>query len=105
MTKQLRDALYLRACDVDLNWGGATAGKELCQAPATTPTMYDGTRVVVFRRWRQDADVPDHVDVFMDGVLHETVKLSLNDCRDGTILHKMFARKRIQKLQERQKRL
>ena len=88
--------------DVQLDWGGA--GAEHCQAPATVPPLYDGSRLLVFRLWGPGTSLADTVTITANtpaGELAESVQLGAEDWVEGEMLHRMFARKMIQDLEER----
>ena len=102
MVRQLKEALQPCVHDVQLDWGGA--GAEHCQAPATVPPLYDGSRLLVFRLWGPGTSLADTLTITANtpaGELAESVQLGAEDWVEGEMLHRMFARKMIQDLEER----
>ena len=102
MVRQLKEALQPCVHDVQLDWGGA--GAEHCQAPATVPPLYDGSRLLVFRLWGPGTSLADTVTITANtpaGELAESVQLGAEAWVEGEMLHRMFARKMIQDLEER----
>ena len=102
MVRQLKEALQPCVHDVQLDWGGA--GAEHCQAPALVPPLYDGSRLLVFRLWGPGTSLADTLTITANtpaGELAESVQLGAEDWVEGEMLHRMFARKMIQDLEER----
>ena len=102
MVRQLKEALQPCVHDVQLDWGGA--GAEHCQAPALVPPLYDGSRLLVFRLWGPGTSLADTVTITAhtpEGELAESVQLGAEAWVEGELLHRMFARKMIQDLEER----
>ena len=102
VVRQLKEALQPCVHDVQLDWGGA--GAEHCQAPALVPPLYDGSRLLVFRLWGPGTSLGDTVTITAhtpEGELAESVQLGAEAWVEGELLHRMFARKMIQDLEER----
>ena len=59
--KQLKDALQPCIYEVELDWGTDQSAMEFCQAPMKIPPLYDGTRMLVFRLWEENAQLADKV--------------------------------------------
>merc|ERR1719450_166326 len=105
VVKQLKDALQPCIFDVKLDWGNDDASSlEFCQAPMKIPPLYDGTRMLVYRMWANETELKDSVRITAktpEGELSEEVKMNPEDFGQGEIVHRMFARKMIQDLEER----
>ena len=104
VVKQLKDALHPCIFDVELDWANDDSDLEFCQAPMKIQPLYDGTRMLVYRMWANDIDVKDSVNIKAktpQGELSEEVRINTEDFIEGDMVHKMFARKMIQDLEER----
>ena len=101
--KQLKDAIQPCIYDVELDWGADQSAMEFCQAPMKIPPLYDGTRMLVFRLWEENAKLADRVKISAvtpEGTLSEEIKIAASDYKKGEMIHRMFARKMIQDLEE-----
>jgi len=106
--KQLKHCLQPNLKDVTINWGESIDTTNSSQAPSTVPSLYTGSRVQVFRAIdNKNASIPSVVKISAeisgqddDGYAEE---IAVDDSvLKGNLLHKMFARKMIQELEERE---
>ena len=104
--------LGLQPClhDVEIDWGdeeGEGGEVQFCQAPRLTPPLYDGTRLVLYKLWESQTKLAEKVKISAktpEGDLVEELEIteeSYSLGNHGDLVHKMFARKMIQDLEER----
>ena len=104
VVRQLRLGLQPCITEVSIDWGDREAGVEHCQAPSITPPLYDGTRLILYKMWESQARLADRVRITAktpEGDLREELEISEESYTEGNLVHKMFARKMIQDLEER----
>ena len=102
--KQLKDGLQPCIFDIELDWGADESAKDYCQAPNKVPPLYDGTRMLVYFLWGENTKLANNVKIIAktpEGDLSESIKINTEDNIEGEMIHKMFARKMIQDLEER----
>ena len=66
-------------------------------------TMIVGARMLVFRMWKEGTRLPDSVRITAntaDTDMEELIKITEEDCKEGDMVHRMFARRMIQDLQD-----
>ena len=104
MVKQLKNALQPCIFDAKLSWDEEGPIREFCQAPTKMPHLYDETQIVIYRTWTEDLPIPGFVKISAitpEGPIEKEIKIVSKNRMDGDLLHKMFARKMIQELEER----
>eukprot|EP00092_Neocalanus_flemingeri_P030787 GFUD01033440.1.p1 GENE.GFUD01033440.1~~GFUD01033440.1.p1 ORF type:complete len:808 (-),score=279.18 GFUD01033440.1:316-2739(-) len=104
--KQLKQSLQPCVHDVQVDWGQGAGGAELesCQAPLKTPPVYDGSRLLVYKLWDKAGSVGEKVTITAktpEGELSLDVKIDKDSFSEGDLIHKLFARKMIQDLEEK----
>eukprot|EP00090_Calanus_glacialis_P006199 TRINITY_DN14861_c0_g1_i2.p1 TRINITY_DN14861_c0_g1~~TRINITY_DN14861_c0_g1_i2.p1 ORF type:complete len:655 (-),score=152.05 TRINITY_DN14861_c0_g1_i2:36-1769(-) len=104
--KQLKQSLQPCVHDVHVDWGQGASGEviECCQAPLQAPPVYDGSRLVVYKLWDKEGSVGDKVTITAEkpeGQMSVEVDIEADSCIEGDLIHKMFARKMIQDLEEK----
>jgi len=102
--KQLKQSLQPCVHDVQVNWTEVEgAAVESSQAPLRAPPVYDGTRMLLYKLWSNDGGVGEKVTITAktpEGNLSLDVKIGKDSFIEGQMIHKMFARKMIQELEE-----
>jgi len=102
--KLLKQSLQPCVHDVQVKWtSGEALDIESSQAPLQAPPVYDGSRMLLYKLWGSTGGVGDMVTVTAqtpEGNLSLDVKIDKDSFVDGEIVHKMFARKMIQELEE-----
>merc|ERR1711892_329142 len=102
--KQLKQSLQPCVHDVQVNWTEVEgAAGESSQAPLRAPPVYDGTRMLLYKLWSNDGGVGEKVTITAktpEGNLSLDVKIGKDSFIEGQMIHKMFARKMIQELEE-----
>lgn len=107
--KQLKHCLQPNLKDVVINWGDNVDTTNSSQAPSIVPSLYTGSRVQVFRAIdNKNATIPSVVKISaelsgqdQDEGYEEEIAVD-DSVLTGNLLHKMFARKMIQELEERE---
>ena len=57
----------------------------------------------MFRMWKEGTPLPDSVRItanIADTDMEELIKITEEDCKEGDMVHRMFARRMIQDLQD-----
>eukprot|EP00090_Calanus_glacialis_P005452 TRINITY_DN14219_c0_g1_i3.p1 TRINITY_DN14219_c0_g1~~TRINITY_DN14219_c0_g1_i3.p1 ORF type:complete len:804 (+),score=256.05 TRINITY_DN14219_c0_g1_i3:133-2544(+) len=102
--KQLKQALQPCVHDVQVNWSpGQGADTESSQAPLRAPPVYDGSRMLLYKLWSKAGGVGEKVTITAktpEGNLSLDILLGKDSFIEGEMIHKMFARKMIQELEE-----
>ena len=108
VVRQLKLGIQPCLHDVKIDWGDregeGEGGVQFCQAPHITPPLYDGTRLILYKLWEQQTKLADKVKISAktpEGELMEELEISEESYSQGDLVHKMFARKMIQDLEER----
>ena len=108
VVRQLKRGLQPCLQDVNIDWGDSCTdsqqGPEHCQAPALTPPLYDGSRMILYKLWESEARLAGRVTITAktpEGDLQVELEISEDSYTEGDLVHKMFARKMIQDLEER----
>ena len=101
---QLKQCLQPSYQDVRVDWGPGVGPETSAQTPSHPPPLYDGTRIQIFRLFEVGRSQPEEITVSATipstgGTFTETVKADSEVLKDK-LLHKMFARKLIQELEE-----
>ena len=106
--KQLKHCLQPNLKDVTINWGNDVDINNSSQAPSKIPSLYNGSRVQIFRIVNnKSTNIPTTIKISADVVAEgeegfdEEVTVDESGLQ-GTLLHKMFARKLIQELEEKE---
>ena len=106
--KQLKHCLQPNLKDVTINWGNDVDITNSSQAPSKIPSLYNGSRVQIFRIVNnKSTNIPANIKISADVVAEgeegfdEEVSVDESGLK-GTLLHKMFARKMIQELEEKE---
>ena len=106
--KQLKHCLQPNLKDVTINWGNDVDINNSSQAPSKIPSLYNGSRVQIFRIVNNKgttipATIKISADVVAEGEEGFDEEVSVDESGlQGTLLHKMFARKLIQELEEKE---
>merc|ERR1719410_130067 len=95
---QLRQALAPSLHPVQVDWG-LQGGGEHCQVPRVAPAIFHGSRFSLFRLFAGDVKVEGKV-VLKAGVTEHVLEVEKEPILSGQLLHKMFARKMIQEVEE-----
>ena len=105
--KQLKNCLQPSLSDVSIDWGTSITKENSQQAPSAVPSLYNNSRLQIFRMMDKSQAMPDTVKISAripsekEEKYEETVKAGqASDALQGDLLHKMFARKMIQELEE-----
>jgi len=102
--KQLKQSLQPCVHDVQVSWAeGQSAGIESSQAPLRAPPVYDGSRLLLYKLWSNDGAVGENMTITAktpEGNLNLDLKIGKDNFIEGDVIHKMFARKMIQELEE-----
>ena len=98
MLGQLRQAIAPSLYPVTVDWGLEAEG-ENCQVPRVVPAIFHGSRLSVFRIFAGDVKVGRKV-VLKAGNTEQELELDKEPRLSGELLHKMFARRMIQELEE-----
>jgi len=102
--RQLKQAVQPCIHDVKIDWSpGKVQKEESNQAPLQAPPIYDGARMIVYKLWSSSEDLTDKVKIVAktpEGDLSLDIKIDNKSVKEGDLLHKMFARKMIQELEE-----
>jgi hypothetical protein len=104
--KQLKQSLQPCVHNVQIDWGRVDAddGADCCQAPVKTPPVYDGRRMLVYKLWEKEGSLGEKVIISAEkpeGKMTVEVNIEANCIVEGDLIHKMFARKMIQDLEEK----
>ena len=104
--KQLKHCLQPNLKNVNIDWGAPLDINNSCQAPSQIPSLYNGSRIQVFRLIDKMADVPSKIKITAEiptenESYEEDITVDVS-CLNGDLLHKMFARKMIQEFEERE---
>ncbi len=103
--KQLKNAVQPGVQDFTVDWGVSETAPA-CQAPGRLPAVYNGTRLQVFRLLSKAAPLPTHVKLaakVAGAAFSQEIPVtapSSTTTSTSLLLHKMFARKMIQDLEE-----
>ena len=95
---QLRQAIAPSLYPVTVDWGLDAEG-ENCQVPRVVPAIFHGSRLSLFRIFAGDVKVGRKV-VLKAGNTEQELELDKEPRLSGELLHKMFARRMIQELEE-----
>eukprot|EP00088_Acartia_fossae_P063718 TRINITY_DN7790_c0_g1_i13.p1 TRINITY_DN7790_c0_g1~~TRINITY_DN7790_c0_g1_i13.p1 ORF type:complete len:839 (-),score=227.84 TRINITY_DN7790_c0_g1_i13:710-3172(-) len=105
--KQLKNCLQPSLSDVSIDWGKSVTKENSQQAPSVVPSLYNNSRLQIFRMFDKSQALPDAISISAkipsdkEEKYEETVKVGQDsDALQGDLLHKMFARKMIQQLEE-----
>jgi len=102
--KLLKQSLQPCVHDVQIKWtSGEALDIESSQAPLQAPPVYDGSRMLIYKLWGTTGGVGEKVTITAktpEGNLSLDVKIDKESFVEGEIVHKMFARKMIQELEE-----
>ena len=98
MLGQLRQAIAPSLYPVTVDWGLEAEG-ENCQVPRVVPAIFHGSRLSLFRIFAGDVKVGRKV-VLKAGNTEQELELDKEPRLSGELLHKMFARRMIQELEE-----
>ena len=98
---QLSQALAPSLHPVTVDWGLKVEdeGVANCQVPRVPPAIFHGSRFSLFRLFSGDVKVGGKV-VLKAGNTEQEMELEDNPMLSGELLHKMFARRMIQELEE-----
>merc|ERR1719410_2060946 len=100
---QLRQALAPSLHPVQVDWG-LQGGGEHCQVPRVAPAIFHGSRFSIFRLFAGDVSVgAPHWGgkvVLKAGDTEHVLEVEKEPTLSGQLLHKMFARKMIQEVEE-----
>ena len=75
------------------------------QVPSKVPPIYDGNRLIVYKKIDKNLDIGEEIKVkakTTEGILEHTFKVTNDSFIEGRNLHQLFARKLIQEIEERQ---
>ena len=75
------------------------------QVPSKVPPIYDGNRLIVYKKIDKNLDIGEEIKVkakTTEGILGHTFKVTHDSFIEGRNLHQLFARKLIQEIEERQ---
>ena len=95
---QLRQAIAPSLYPVTVDWGLDAEG-ENCQVPRVVPAIFHGSRLSLFRIFAGDVKVGRKV-VLKAGNTEQELEMDKEPRLSGELLHKMFARRMIQELEE-----
>ena len=95
---QLRQAIAPSLYPVTVDWGLEAEGQN-CQVPRVVPAIFHGSRLSLFRIFAGDVKVGRKV-VLKAGNTEQELELDKEPRLSGELLHKMFARRMIQELEE-----
>ena len=95
---QLRQALAPSLHPVQVDWG-LQGGGEHCQVPRVAPAIFHGSRFSIFRLFAGYVKVEGKV-VLKAGDTEHVLEVEKEPTLSGQLLHKMFARKMIQEVEE-----
>merc|ERR1712200_397816 len=103
--KQLRNILEPNLNNANIEWGSPFNEANSSQAPSEVPPLYNGNRAQIFRLLGNRDQVPKKIRVTAENYVGErdyTEEISVDESnlRDN-LLHKMFARKKIEEVTER----
>ena len=73
---------------------------EFCQLPRILPSIFNGSRLSLFRLFEGDVKVGNGKVALIAGHIREELKIEREPILTGELLHKMFAKKMIQELEE-----
>ena len=73
---------------------------EFCQVPRILPSIFNGSRLSLFRLFEGDVKVGDGKVALTAGHIREELGIEREPILNGELLHKMFAKKMIQELEE-----
>ena len=98
---QLSQALAPSLHPVTVDWGLKVEdeGVANCQVPRVPPAIFHGSRFSLFRLFSGDVKVGGKV-ALKAGNTEQEMELESNPMLSGELLHKMFARRMIQELEE-----
>ncbi len=106
--KQLKHCLQPNLKDVTINWGNDVDITNSSQAPSKIPSLYNGSRVQIFRIVNnKSTNIPATIKISADVEAQgeegfdEEVSVDKSGLK-GTLLHKMSARKLIQELEDKE---
>jgi len=101
VVRQLSQALAPSLYPVTVDWGlqGEGEGTEHCQVPRLPPPIFHGSRFSLFRLFAGDVKVGGKV-VLKAGETEQELEVESKPRLAGELLHKMFARRMIQELEE-----
>ena len=101
MLGQLSQALAPSLHPVTVDWGLKVEdeGVANCQVPRVPPAIFHGSRFSLFRLFSGDVKVGGKV-ALKAGNTEQEMELESNPMLSGELLHKMFARRMIQELEE-----
>ncbi len=106
--KQLKHCLQPNLKDVTINWGNDVDINNSSQAPSKIPSLYSGSRVQIFRIVNNNstiipASIKISAEIVAEGEEGFDEEVTVDESSlEGTLLHKMFARKLIQELEEKE---
>ena len=99
--KQLKNAVQPCVQEFTIEWG--ESGAATAQAPGRLPPIYNGTRLQVFRLLDKTAPIPTVVKLAAKvggSTFSQEITVAAGCSSSSLLLHKMFARKMIQDLEE-----
>jgi len=102
--KQLKHCLQPNLNNIAIDWGSNMDDNDISQAPSTIPQLYDGHRIQIFKVLEEGVQVPNVIKItankhFEKDAYEEEIPVE-ESILEGDLLHKMFARKKIQELEE-----
>merc|ERR1719193_543618 len=102
--KQLKHCLQPNLNNIVIDWGSNMDNINISQAPSTIPQLYDGHRIQIFKILEEGVQVPNLITItanqqFEKDAYKEEIPVEESSL-EGDLLHKMFARKKIQELEE-----
>ena len=98
---QLKQALAPSLHPFFVDWGGLEVkSDEFCQVPRILPSIFNGSSLSLFRLFEGHVKVGEGKVALTAGHIREELGIEREPTLTGELLHKMFARKMIQELEE-----
>merc|ERR1712200_368903 len=107
--QQLKHSIQPNYNNINIDWGSQLDETKSSQAPSDIPTLYKGSRTQVFKLLDKSIPIPSNVTISGDfqkspfevETYEEEIAVGASSLK-GNLLHKMFARKMIQELEEQE---
>jgi len=107
--QQLKHSIQPNYNNINIDWGSQLDETKSSQAPSDIPTLYKGSRTQVFKLLDKSIPIPSNVTISGDfqkspfevETYEEEIAVGASSLK-GNLLHKMFARKMIQDLEEQE---
>jgi len=103
--KQLRNILEPNLNNAKIYWGSPFDNANSSQAPSEIPPLYNGNRAQIFKLLDKYDEVPKKIRIAAENYVGEAdyaevISVDESNLKDN-LLHKMFARKKIEEVTER----